>query len=108
MLPEIRMSQPLPRTRRGAPAPGTPGWWATRPTRPAERRRGRPPRSFERIVAAAAELVDEVGTSGFHMRLLAERLDTSTATLYRHVAGKEELMVYVVDRLFAELEAADD
>jgi AcrR family transcriptional regulator len=42
------------------------------------------------------------------MRLLAERLDTSTATLYRHVAGKEELMVYVVDCLFAELEAAGD
>jgi AcrR family transcriptional regulator len=42
------------------------------------------------------------------MRLLAERLDTSTATLYRHVAGKDELMVYVVDRLFAEVEVADE
>jgi AcrR family transcriptional regulator len=57
---------------------------------------------------ALDELVDEVGVDVFHMRLLAERLNTSTATLYRHVAGKEELMVYVVDRLFAELEAADD
>jgi AcrR family transcriptional regulator len=34
------------------------------------------------------------------MRLLAERLSTSTATLYRHFAGKDELMVFVVDRLF--------
>jgi AcrR family transcriptional regulator len=33
------------------------------------------------------------------MRTLAERLETSTATLYRHVAGKDELMVYVVDRM---------
>jgi AcrR family transcriptional regulator len=41
------------------------------------------------------------------MRLLAERLDTSTATLYRHVAGKEELMVHVVDHLFAETAAAE-
>jgi AcrR family transcriptional regulator len=42
------------------------------------------------------------------MRLLAERLNTSTATLYRHVRGKEELMVYVADRLLAGLQASDD
>jgi AcrR family transcriptional regulator len=96
------------RAREDARAPGTPAWWATRPARPTQPTRGRPPRSFDRIVATAAELVDEVGTSGFHMRLLAERLGTSTATLYRHFAAKEELMVYVVDRLFAELEPADD
>jgi AcrR family transcriptional regulator len=41
------------------------------------------------------------------MRELARRLDTSTATLYRHVAGIEELMVHVVDRLFAELAAQE-
>jgi len=39
------------------------------------------------------------------MRALAERLDTSTATLYRHVAGREELMLYVVDRLLGEVRA---
>lgn len=42
------------------------------------------------------------------MRLLAERLNTSTATLYRHVSGKEELMVYVVDRLLADVQTAED
>ena len=35
------------------------------------------------------------------MRLLAERLETGTATLYRHFAGKDELMVHVVDRMLA-------
>ena len=45
----------------------------------------------------------------FTMRLLAERLHTSTATLYRHVSGKEELMVLVVDRLLGEdQETADE
>lgn len=39
------------------------------------------------------------------MRALALRLNTSTATLYRHVAGREELMVYVVDRLLAEVQS---
>jgi AcrR family transcriptional regulator len=90
------------------PAAGTPAWWATRPARPAQRGRGRPPRSFDEIVVAAAALVDEVGTRRFNMRLLAEHLQTSTTTLYRHVAGKEELMAYVVDRLLAEIEAAEE
>jgi AcrR family transcriptional regulator len=79
-----------------------PGWWAARPAPPGRQGRGRPRRSFERIIAAAADLVDEIGAEGFTMRLLAERLETSTATLYRHVSSKQELMVYVVDRLFAE------
>jgi AcrR family transcriptional regulator len=59
-------------------------------------------------VITASELVDEVGMDAFTMRLLAERLHTSTATLYRHVSGKEELMVLVVDRLLGDQELADD
>jgi len=55
------------------------------------------------MIAAASELIDERGAGAFSMRALAERLDTSTATLYRHVAGRDELIVYVVDRLLGEL-----
>jgi AcrR family transcriptional regulator len=33
------------------------------------------------------------------MRALAEQLDTSTPTLYRHVDGKDDLMVHVVDKV---------
>src|SRR5919109_799652 len=101
----IHMANSPHRACQDLPAPGSPAWWATRPPRRTSGR-GRPPRSFERIVEAASELVDEVGSSVFSMRLLAERLETSTATLYRHVAGKEELMAYLVDHLFAELEIA--
>jgi len=55
-------------------------------------------------VEGAAALVDEIGTDAFHMRLLAERLNTSTATLYRHVTGKDELMAYVVDHVLGEIQ----
>ena len=75
---------------------------------PPERGRGRPPRSFEDIVSVAADLVDELGVDGVNMRLLAERLETGTATLYRHVAGKDELMVYVLDSRMGEIVAAYD
>ena len=82
-------------------------WWSTRPAAPV-RGRGRPPRSLERIVSVALEIVDEVGTDAFSMRLLADRLGSGTATLYRHLAGKDELMVYVVDRILGEVHIETD
>jgi AcrR family transcriptional regulator len=78
-------------------------WWSSRRTAPVYRR-GRPPRSLERIVSAALEILDEVGTDAFSMRLLADRLGSGTATLYRHLASKDELMVYVVDRILGEVD----
>ncbi len=83
--------------------PGSPAWWSSRPA-PQVYRRGRPARSLERIVGAALEIVDEVGTDAFSMRLLADRLGSGTATLYRHLAGKDELMAYVVDRILGEVD----
>jgi AcrR family transcriptional regulator len=56
-----------------------------------------------RIIAAAAELVDEVGPGQFSMRLLAQRLSSSTATLYRHFASKEEIFVHVVEHVLGEV-----
>jgi AcrR family transcriptional regulator len=82
---------------------GSPSWWAARRIPRPGPRRGRPRRSFGPIVAAAAALLDELGVERFNMRALALRLGTSTATLYRHVAGKDELLAWVVDELFAEL-----
>src|SRR6185312_15585045 len=83
-------------------------WWRARPVPPSERGRGRPRRSFENIVSVAADLVDELGVDGVNMRLLAQRLETGTATLYRHVSGKDELMVYVLDSRMGEIVAAYD
>src|ERR1700750_162796 len=95
--PAIRstlMAEPARRPQAAAPAPGSPAWWSARTAvSPPERGRGRPPRSLENIISVAADLVDEFGVDGVNMRLLAERLATGTATLYRHVTGKDELMV---------------
>jgi len=78
-------------------------WWSSRPPAPL-RPRGRPRRSLERIVGVALEIVDEIGTDAFSMRLLADRLGSGTATLYRHLAGKDELMFHVVDRILGEVD----
>jgi AcrR family transcriptional regulator len=42
------------------------------------------------------------------MRLLADRLGSGTATLYRHLVSKDELMVYVVDRILGEVDIDSD
>src|SRR5689334_12768266 len=102
------MAEPARRPKHAAPAPGSAAWWSARAVPPPERGRGRPPRSFEDIVSVAADLVDELGVDGVNMRLLAERLGTGTATLYRHVAGKDELMVHVLDSRMGEIVRAYD
>jgi AcrR family transcriptional regulator len=54
-------------------------------------------------VGVALEVLDEVGADAFSMRLLADRMGSGTATLYRHLASKDELMFYVVDRILGEV-----
>jgi AcrR family transcriptional regulator len=83
--------------------PGSPAWWASRPPGPPDQRRGRPPLDVNRIVAIALKLVDEVGVHAFSLRMLAEALESGTATLYRHFSSKDELMAYVVDRVLGEV-----
>lgn len=65
---------------------------------------GRPRLPFDRIIATALRIVDEEGADALSMRTLAQRLDTGTATLYRAVANRAELVTHVVDRVFGEIE----
>jgi AcrR family transcriptional regulator len=57
----------------------------------------------DRIIDAALRLVDEVGVQALTLRMLADALDSGTATLYRHFGGKDELLAHVVDRIFGEV-----
>jgi AcrR family transcriptional regulator len=68
------------------------------------RTRGRPPIPLDRIVTTALEIVDEQGANALSMRTLAQRLDSGTATLYRHFAGRADVIAHVVDRVFGTVE----
>jgi AcrR family transcriptional regulator len=62
------------------------------------RRRGpRPELSRDRIVASAIEIADAEGLAGLSMARLAERLGCAPMSLYRHVANKDELQVFMMD-----------
>ncbi len=45
----------------------------------------------EAVVAAAKELIEEKGESSFSMRLLAEKLEIKTASLYTHIVSLDIL-----------------
>ncbi|TNC24586.1 GntR family transcriptional regulator [Amycolatopsis alkalitolerans] len=56
----------------------------------------------ERIVRAAIEIADAEGLSTVSMRRIATGLGVATMSLYRHIPGKEELVVLMVDAATAE------
>jgi AcrR family transcriptional regulator len=79
----------------------------TADTPSSSRSRGRPALPLDRILAAALELVDEQGADALSMRSLAQRLGSGTATLYRHFAGRSELVALVVDRMIGETDVRE-
>ncbi|WP_327330335.1 MULTISPECIES: TetR/AcrR family transcriptional regulator [unclassified Streptomyces] len=86
------------------PAPGSPAWWLRRtasPTAP-RRGRGRPSLDTDHMVVTALRLIDEHGVHAFSLRTLADALGSSTATLYRHFANKDEILALTVDLALGE------
>ncbi len=63
----------------------------------------REPLSRERIVEAAIRVLDADGLAGLSMRRVAHELDSGVMSLYRHVAGREELLDLVLDELTADV-----
>ena len=57
------------------------------------------------VVAAGAALADEVGFAGLTMGLLAERIGVRTPSLYKHIAGQDDLNRRIA--ALATAEAAD-
>ena len=55
------------------------------------------------IIDAAVELLNERGLENLSLRQLAERLNVSAPSIYRHFADKADLLVAVLDMLFFDL-----
>lgn len=76
-----------------------PSWKPTR--QPAQ---SRPQLSRELIVQTALRLLDQDGLDGVTMRRVADELGTGPASLYAHVANKDELLELVHDHIVGEIE----
>ncbi|WP_420749373.1 TetR/AcrR family transcriptional regulator [Rhodococcus sp. O3] len=70
-----------------------------------ERKRGpRPTYTLDDIGEACVRLVDSEGMRALSMRRVADALGTSAASLYRYVAGKDDLLALMADRVAAEFD----
>lgn len=57
-----------------------------------------------RIVEAGLRILDAEGFDALSMRRVAQELDTGPASLYAHVANKDELLELVYDRVLGEID----
>lgn len=83
--------------------PGSARWWREREDRLSRRRPRVDGLSIERIVDAALGVVDRDGLDTLTVRRIAADLRTGSASLYRHVARREELLVLLVDHVIGEV-----
>jgi AcrR family transcriptional regulator len=60
--------------------------------------------SQDLIVETGLRVVDTEGFDALSMRRVAQELDTGPASLYAHVANKEELLELIFDRVLGEIE----
>ncbi len=86
------------------PAVGSIEWWDEHETRLRRRRPRAEGLTVERVVDAALAVIDREGLDALTMRHLAAELSTASASLYRHVASREELLAIVVDHVIGEVE----
>lgn len=84
-------------------APGSAAWWLDQAARQARRRPRTDGLTLDRIVVAALEVVDRQGLEALTVRRLAEHLGTGSASLYRHVASRDDLLVHLVDHVIGEV-----
>jgi len=59
--------------------------------------------SLDAIIAEARAVVDADGLGAVSMRVLANRLGCTPRALYRHVAGKDEVLELLADQALADL-----
>ena len=74
---------------------------ATTPGRAATRRR---PLSRDRVLQAAVRLADEGGLDAVSMRRLGQTLRVEAMSLYRHVAGKDDILDGMADLVTRDFE----
>jgi AcrR family transcriptional regulator len=71
------------------------------------RRKERSTLTREQIVAEALRLLDTEGIDALSMRKLGAGLGAGAASLYWHVANRDELLELVVDEIYGELDVPD-
>jgi AcrR family transcriptional regulator len=96
------VSEVVARTGEGVSV-GSAAWWRQWHERQARRRPRADGLTVERIVAVALGIVDAEGLDALTVRRIADQLGTGSATLYRHVTSREELLELLVDHVIGDV-----
>ncbi|ADP80935.1 Tetracyclin repressor domain-containing protein [Pseudofrankia inefficax] len=84
-------------------APGSARWWAERVAAARRRRPRVGGLSTERVVAAALEVMRSGGVDTLTVRAVADHLGTSSGSLYRHIASRDELIALIADHVLGDI-----
>lgn len=87
--------------------PGSAQWWHARQRAEASRRPRAGYLTLEKIADTAMRIIEGEGLNALTMRRVADDLGTGAATLYRHVASRDELLVLVADRALVAVDTAE-
>ncbi|WP_204060454.1 GntR family transcriptional regulator, partial [Microbispora corallina] len=89
----------------GSPAPASGGRQGDH-----SRRRNAPdgPLTSARIAATAVAIADVEGLAAISMRRVAAELGVATMSLYRHVADKDDLLLQMMEAVFARVHLPED
>jgi len=82
---------------------GSVDWWGERAEASGRRRPRAGGLSVERLVDAAMDVLRSGGLEALTVRAVAERLGTSSASLYRHIASRDELIVLLLDHCLGDV-----
>jgi TetR/AcrR family tetracycline transcriptional repressor len=88
-----------------AVVPGSVQWWSARQHSPVTRRARSGGLNLDAIAAATIQIIEDEGLDAVTMRRVADQLDTGPASLYRHISGRDELLVVVADKVLDVVEA---
>lgn len=94
---------PVPRPLSGGTVTDMPATPWGRPRKTAVRR----VLSQDAVVTAALHVVDTEGVDALSMRRVAQELGTGAASLYAHVAGREELIALLLDRVLGAVDCPE-
>jgi TetR/AcrR family tetracycline transcriptional repressor len=95
---------PGPGREAAPPEPGSARWWIQRAATGVRRRPRAGGLSTTRIVETALEVLREHGLEALTLRAVANRLGiASNASLYRHIASRDELIVLIIDHIMGDV-----
>lgn len=88
---------------RSAPEPGSIRWWTEREASERRRRPRAGGLTTARVVEAALDVLRTEGVEALTVRAVADRLHTSSGSLYRHIASRDELIALIADQVMGDI-----